>query len=150
MYAPHTVTLYNVIQETDLESFEDVERVYITFLRGVFLDAVKAVNVRVSGQESADAVSLFIPFDVEAVDATTGEPKEYAAPQDFWRADDAERQGLWTLSYEGHGGETFFVRGEVVEPPDVARAMDDAYNVTKVDLKDFGTPRMRHWEVGGV
>lgn len=144
---PHTVSIYNVIQETDAATFEEVERVYVTLLRGVLLDASKAVNVRESGLVSADAVNLYIPFTVEAVDGTTGAAKQYAPPQAFWAA--ADRSGLWTLSVEGNGGETFFVKGEVVEKnASVARAHDDAYNVTKVDMKDFGG--LQHWEVGGA
>ena len=26
---------------------------------------------------------------------------------------------------------------------------DDVYKVTKVDMKDFGSPSMQHWQVGG-
>lgn len=150
MYTPHTVTLYNVIQETNPETFEEQEYVYITILRGVFLDASKATNVRQSGLESADAVDLFIPFAVHAVDGITGQTKYYAKPQEFWQASHIARSSLWTLGVEGNGGETFFVKGEVVTTASVARAHDDAYNVTKVDTKDFGRVSMRHWQVGGA
>lgn len=150
MYTPHTVTLYNVIQETDPTTFEDREYVYITILRGVFLDASKATNVRLSGLESADAVDLFIPFAVHAVDGITGKTKHYVNPQEFWQAPPVTREALWTLGVEGNGGETFFVKGEVVAPVNVARAHDNAYNVTKVDAKDFGRVSMRHWQVGGA
>ena len=149
MYTPHTVTVYNVIQETDLTTFEETERVYVTILRGVFLDASKAVNVRESGLVSADAVDLFIPFTVEAVDSL-GVAKEYVGPQEFWKKTHAERAGFWTLSVEGNGGETFFVKGEVVETVNVARAHDESYTVTKIDTKDFGNPAMQHWQVGGA
>lgn len=150
MYTPHTVTVYNVIQETDTSTFEETERVYVTILRGVFLDASKATNVRESGLVSADAVDLFIPFTVEAVDGTSGEAKSFVGPQEFWASTDAQRADKWTLSVEGNGGETFFVKGEVVEQVNVARAYDQSYNVTKVDTKDFGRPSMRHWQVGGA
>lgn len=150
MYTPHTVTVYNVIQETDMATFEEVERVYVTILRGVFLDASKAVNVRDSGLVSADAVNLFIPFSVKAVDGTTGAKKSYVGPQAFWAAADEARSGKWTLSVEGNGGETFFVKGEVVDGVAVARAHDQSYTVTKVDEKDFGRPSMQHWQVGGA
>ena len=149
MYTPHTVTVYNVIQETDLATFEEVERVYVTILRGVFLDASKARNVNDSGLVSADAVNLFIPFSVEAVDGTTKNPKVYAGPQDFWASTHVQRAGKWTLSVEGNGGETFFVKGEVVTTVNAARAADDSYTVTKVDTKDFGRLAMQHWQVGG-
>ena len=68
MYAPHTVTIYNVVQEIDPTTLDEAEKVYTTILRGVMLQASKGVNVRESGLESADAVNLYIPFAVEAVD----------------------------------------------------------------------------------
>ena len=71
MYAPHTVTIYNVTQETDQTTFKDVQKSYITVLRGVMLQASKAANVRQSGLEGADAVNLYIPFSTPAVDGVT-------------------------------------------------------------------------------
>lgn len=41
---PHTVTIYNVSQETDPATFKDVEKTYITVLRGVLLEASKAAT----------------------------------------------------------------------------------------------------------
>lgn len=148
MYAPHTVTVYNSVVETDSATFEDVSKLYVTILRGVMLQASKGVNVRESGLEGADAVNLYIPFGVEAVDGTTGEPKTYTGPQAFYNV--ADKSGLWTLSVNGDGGNTFFVKGEfVTDNETVALAHDDCYNVTKVDEKDFGSASMQHWEVGG-
>ena len=149
MYAPHTVTIYNIVQEIDPTTLDEVEKVYTTILRGVMLQASKAVNVRESGLEGADAVNLYIPFSVEAVDGTTGKAKTYAPPQAFLAA--ADKSGLWTLSVNGNGGLTFFVKGEfVTDKEDVAMAQDGCYNVTKVDEKDFGSVDMRHFFVGGV
>ena len=149
MYTPHTVTVYNVLHETDPATFEDTDSVNITILRGVFLDASKATNVRQSGLVSADAVNLYIPFGVNATDGTSGTAKSYAKPQAYWSAQD--RRSLWTLSFEGNGGETFFIKGEVVlQDLNAARAHDDCYVVTKVDEKDYGSPDMQHWEVGGA
>lgn len=152
MYAPHTVTIYNATQETDPETFKDVQKSYITVIRGVMLQASKAANVRASGLESADAVNLYIPFSAPAVDGVTGAEKRYVGAQEFWRADD--KSGLWTLSTDGNGGTTFFVKGEVVEPDMTEQAIemahDDVYKVTKVDMKDFGSADMQHFEVGGA
>ena len=149
MYAPHTVTVYNIVRETDPATFEGPEKAYITILHGVMLQAAKAVNVRKSGLESADAVDLYIPFAVQAVDGKTGAAKAYAKPQAYNNA--ADKSGLWTLSYSGNGGETVFVKGEVVsDNMTVVRAQDDCYTVTKVDEKDFGSADMQHWQVGGV
>lgn len=151
MYAPHTVTIYNVTQETDQTTFKDVQKSYITVLRGVMLQASKAANVRQSGLEGADAVNLYIPFSTFAVDGVTGTAKRYVGPQEFWRA--VDKSGLWTLSTDGNGGTTFFVKGEVVEPEKTEEAIemlyDDVYKVTKVDMKDFGSADMQHWQVGG-
>lgn len=149
MYMPHTVTIYNVVQETDPATFEDVTVNYITILRGVFLDASKATNVRESGLEGADAVTLHIPFSVTAVDGVTGAEKQYVGPMEFWRA--ADKSGIWTLSTDRN---TFFAKGEVVEPDRseeyINLRYDGVYTVTKVDVKDFGSPALRHWEIGAV
>lgn len=149
MYAPHTVTIYNIVRETDLSTLKEVEHVYITILRGVMLQASKGANVRESGLEGADAANLYIPFAVEAVDGKTGATKTYAKPQEFVKATD--RGGLWTLSYDGNGGETVFVKGEFVsDNMDIVQHQDDCYNVTKVDAMDYGSTSMQHWEVGGA
>lgn len=147
---PHTVTVYNIVQEEDPSTFKAVEHVYITILRGVMLQASKGANVRQSGLEGADAANLYIPFTVEAVDGKTGTAKTYAKPQEFVKA--ADRSGLWTLSYDGNGGETLFIKGEFVFDGtnlNVVRYHDDCYNVTKVDAMDYGSADMQHWEVGG-
>lgn len=148
---PHTVTIYNVTQESD-ENFNDTQKSYITVIRGVFLEASKAANVRESGLEGADAVNLYIPFSSPAVDGVTGQKKQYVGPQEFWRA--ADKSGLWTLSTDGNGGTTFFVKGEVVEPEKAEQMIemlyDDVYKVTKVDMKDFGSSAMQHFQVGGA
>ena len=107
MYAPHIVTIYNVTQETDQETFHDTQKSYITVIRGVMLQASKAVNVRESGLEGADAVNLYVPFASLAVDGVTGQEKRYVGPQEFWRA--ADKSGIWTLSTDGNGVTTFFV-----------------------------------------
>ncbi len=144
---PHTVTLYNIQTETDPATLQDVTTSYITILRGVFLDATKAVNVRQSGLEGADAVALYIPFSVDAVDGVTGKAKRYVWPLEFWRAED--KRELWTLST---GGNTFFVKGEAVEPDRdvqfIEMMYDHVYDITSIDEKDVGGS-MAHWEVGG-
>lgn len=148
MYAPHIVTIYNIVQEIDPTTLDEVEKAYTTILRGVMLQASKGVNVRESGLESADAVNLYIPFSVEAVDGKTGAAKAYAKPQEFAKA--ADRIGLWTLSYNGNGGETVFVKGEFIsDNMTVVQYHDDCYKVTKVDAMDYGSDDMQHWEVGG-
>lgn len=147
---PHTVTIYNVTSEIDKTTLTERLVNHMTILRGVLLDASKAVNVTRSGLEGADAVNLYIPFSVNAVDGLTGQKKRYAPPMEFWRMED--KSGYWTLSVTGHGGKTIFVKDEVVEPDlteeQISLAYDGVYNVTKVDEKDFGG--LKHFQVGGV
>lgn len=144
---PHTVTLYTTITESDPETLADTEKRYITVLRGVLLDAAKASNVRTSGLEGADSANLYIPFDVDAVDGETGESKTFVPAVEFFNAED--KNGLWTLS---DGGNTIFVKGEIVQPEYSTSLLEmkygDVYTVTKVDCKDFG--KLPHWEVGGA
>ena len=144
---PHTVTLYNVSNEELLPTFEPVLTNYITVLRGVLLDESKASNVSKSGLEGADAVNLYIPANVDAMDGVKGERKRYVGPIEFWRTED--KTGLWTLSVSRN---CFFVKGEAIHPDwtvqTIEAAYDSVYDVTKVDYKDYSGD-MRHWEVGG-
>lgn len=151
---PHTVTMYNVTVETDKTSITSKITKHITVLCGVLLEATKAVNVRESGLESADSVSLIIPFCVEATDGITGKKKKYVPPVEFWRSDD--KSGLWTLAVSAKDGSTdgntFFIKGKVVEPDLSIEAIemmyDHVYDITKVDEMDYGG--LAHWEVGAV
>lgn len=145
---PHVVTVYNTESvELPENNFNPTQVNHITVLRGVLLDASKSTNVSKSGLEGADAVNLYIPVGVEAVDGVTGQKKQHTGPIEFWRAED--KSGLWTLSV---GRNCFFVKGEVIHTDwtvqTIEAAYDDVYDVTKVDFKDFGG-EMSHWEVGG-
>jgi hypothetical protein len=147
MMFPHTVTLYNVVLETDMTTLTQETINYITVLDGVLLTATKAKNVTATGLTGADDVTLYIPFDVKATDGITGEPKEFIGDMEFFNASD--KNGLWTLST---GKNTFFVKGKVIEPDKTVEYInmryDDVYNVTTVDRMDYGT--LKHFEVGGA
>lgn len=143
---PHTVTLYNVVTEPDPNDITREHTTnYITILEGVLLDASKAVNVRASGLDSADAVNLYIPYNVKATDGLTGETKEYANSMTFWSAPDKSK--MWTLK---PGVNSFFVKGVVVDEKatfeSISLQNSNTYNITKVDDKDFGN--LKHFEVG--
>ena len=140
---PHSVTLYNVETQQDAEFRETVVN-HTTILRGVLLTASQAVSKGAS--EGADAVSLYIPFSVEAVDGETGEAKKYAAPAAYKALED--KIGHWTLE---PSRSCFFVKGEVVEAgsmQEIEAAHDDVYAVTRADVRDYGGD-MQHFEVGG-
>lgn len=145
---PHTVTVYNVTNEESPETgFKPKTINYITVLKGVLLDEAKASNVNKSGLEGADAANLYIPLSAAATDGITGKEKIYMGPVEFWRAED--KSALWTLST---GGNCYFVKGKAVHPEwtvqTLEAAYDNVYDVTKIDLKDFGGD-MAHFEVGG-
>ena len=145
---PHTVTVYNIDSgETPENDFRPGLVNHITVLHGVLLDASKGANVRSSGLVGADSVNLYIPMNVRAVDGVTSKEKRFVDPVTFWRSDD--KSGIWTLNV---GENTFFVKGEVVEPDKsvsfIETAYADVYSVTKVDVKDFG--RLAHIQVGGA
>ena len=145
---PHTIPLYIITE--DQVTFEQVTN--ITVLEGVLLDAAKAANVRSSGMENADAVTVYIPFSVKAYDGQTAEIMRYVSPKEYHAA--ADKSGLWTLdSAPPTDVSTFIVKGEVVEPEKdfqwINRTHDDVYRINSVDEKDFGSDEMRHWEVGG-
>lgn len=143
MYAPHTVTLYYNGENQDFEPVTE-----ITVLHGVFYDATKAANVTKSGLDGADAVNLYIPFNVKAVDGHTGKLRQYVSPKEFEAAED--KSDIWTL---GIGPEFFFVKGEIVEDLDFQQMnakYDNVHRITKVDEKDFGSPELRHWQIGGA
>ena len=70
-----------------------------------------------------------------------GEPKNaqeaaamYKALMDQENAILTENQSLW---------EKVFMEEQI------EMLYDDVYKVTKVDMKDFGSPSMQHWQVGG-
>lgn len=148
MYAPHTVTVYNVSENLDtLESERNV-----TVLDGVFLDISKAANVQRSGLENADAATLFIPFSVYAYDPFTGNKKTYVTAKRYAELED--KTNYWTLQVGGESSSVpcFFVKGAIAEdlPYSAIRSrFDFVYDVTSVDTRDFGSEHMQHWQVGG-
>lgn len=147
MYTPHTVTIYNVSEDP-----ETLELSYnVTFLRGVFLDRSEAANITKSGLRDADAATLFIPFTVEAVDAVTGDPKQYIGPKAYRQLEDVS--GYWTLEGGGmsSGADSFFIKGEVLNYNGYAKMRemyDDVYDITTIDIRDFGSEDMQHFQVG--
>ena len=128
------ITIYNRYfdKETRLDKYQR------TVLYGVFWDERKAVNRLQSGLEDADEVTIVIPFKV-ATD------KKYVPPKEFEKLED--KAGYFTLQ-EGDrvvkGAVDFEITGKA---SDLDKEYE-AFTITSVDTKDFGSPHMRHWEVG--
>lgn len=148
MYAPHVATVYNAYEDASYNILYN-----ITILNGVLMDDSKGTNISKSGLSDADSVTMFIPFDVQAVDAL-GNAKTYLPPKEFYAT--ANKASYWTLDTGGQasGVATYFIKGSVVETTNQSYAKlrekyDAVYNVSTVDIRDFGTDDMRHWQVGG-
>lgn len=146
MYTPHVITLVNATENAN----EQMEY-NITVLDGVFLDLSKRKNVDKSGLSDADAATLFIPFSTVGKD-TQGTTKQYISPKAYDAL--ANKSGYWTLKEGGKSSavECFFIKGTVSEVSSYAEAKnayDYVYAVTSVDLRDFGSDDMQHFQVGG-
>lgn len=147
MYTPHTVTLINVIEGDDYAM-----QYNITVLHGVMLQASKRANVNKSGLLDADAVTLYIPFTVNATGPAGGE-KRFVGPKAFEALGGS--RDIWTLRGGSKSSAVgcFFIKGEISDGLSYAEALktyDDVYRVTTVDTMDYGSASMHHWEVGGI
>lgn len=147
MYTPHTVTIYNSLGK-DPETGKP--RNEITILNGVFLDISQGENIMRSGLANVDHAILYIPMSIKAVNATTEQEQQYVPPKEYELLED--KTGFWTIGERKNNG-CYFVKGKVVEPESDYREIntryDYAYIVTSVDVRDFGSESMQHWQVGG-
>lgn len=148
MYTPHTVTIYNATTDPVTLSIA----YNITVIEGVFLDVSKAANVQKTGLGDADSATLYIPFNVTARDGTTGAIKAYKPPKEYRAFSD--KSGYWTIEPGGKDSSIgcFFVKGRAVSDAGykyLRENFDHVYDVTTVDIRDFGSADMQHWQVGG-
>lgn len=139
MYTPHVITLVIASEEDNGLEYNSV------VLDGVFLDLNKRSNVNRSGLADADSATLYIPFSIQT-------DKEYLPPKEYEAQE--SKDGYWTLFDGGDasGADCFFIKGVIEDPLPYAEAKqryDYVYHVTSVDLRDFGSKRMQHWQVGG-
>ncbi len=129
------ITVYNKYfnKETRTDKYQR------TVLHGVFWDDKKAMNRLQSGLENADEVLVVIPFAVIS-------DKEYINPKEFERLED--KSNYFTLREEDR-----IVKGDI-DFEIIGKLSDldkeyEAFTITSVDTKDFGSPYMRHWEISG-
>ena len=139
MYCPHTVSMI---------SFHH-EQPYLTVLRGVMLQALDGRSVQRRGDQDEANARLYVPLDVRAENAE-GREVTFLPPVEYARCPDPENH--WTLQPEGEsaGRGGFFVKGELPRPCTLAEAReqhDFVYPVAGFYLHDYGSRRMRHYEV---
>lgn len=135
MYSNASITIYN--KYTDRTTRTDAYK--RTVIKNVFFDEKKATNRLQSGLIDADQVLLLIPFDHDS-------QAKYVAPIEFKELED--KQNHFTLQ----NGDRI-VKGDIdYEITGRISDLDKEYQtftITSVDTKDFGSKKMRHWEVGG-
>ena len=106
MKLPHTVTLFQPSGRT--------------VLSGVLLESTRGTSVSKTAMNSADTVTLHIPFSVA--------PDLRLDPEtDYFAYGDVPDEGNYQANREKH----------------------EVYRVTSVARYDYGFPQMQHWEVGG-
>lgn len=106
MKLPHTVTLFQPSGRT--------------VLSGVLLESTRGTSVSKTAMNSADTVTLHIPFSVA--------PDLRLDPEtDYFAYGDVPDEGSYQANREKH----------------------EVYRVTSVARYDYGSPQMQHWEVGG-
>lgn len=150
MYSPHDVTLITVTIAPN-----GVEERNVTHLHGVFLDSHAGGAIYKNGIQSDDNATLFIPEQtVKATDPLTGIEKQYLAPDLFNNCPD--KSSAWTIFPGGKQSsqDCYFVKGllDASERSEYAALRMRTYEVYRVSncvYRDFGSPRMHHWQVGG-
>lgn len=131
-------TIYNGYQEGAKTLYQK------TVLRGVFWAASKSANIRQVGVNDADSVMIYIPFAVDAGGRGYLSPRQWAASEEkdkYWTLQPAA--GIAARIMKGQGPEIT----ETYKMRDLERDYDDVYNITTVDMADYGSPGMQHWEV---
>lgn len=130
MYTNTNIIIYN--KYLDKEERLDVYK--RTVIKNVFWEERKATNRLQSGLIDADHVLVLIPF--ENLDMS-----QYRPPKEF-----EGEEGTFTFQ----NGDRI-IKGEIElkisRPTDLDRDYE-AFTITSVDKKDFGSKRMRHFEVG--
>ena len=139
MYTPHTVSL--IIYHGDSP--------FLVYLRGVMLQALNGRSVPRRGGMEENEATLYVPLSARAENAA-GEPLIFLPPLEYARRADPEK--YWTLQPEGEsaGRSSFFVKGEIAEACSLAEARekyDYVYIVAGLQLHDYGSPALRHYEV---
>ncbi len=126
-------TIYNKYVAAGAEAYQR------TVLVAVEWENRKAANVVRSGLLEADAVAVYVPFNLGT---------NYLKPV-AWQAL-ISKTGKWTLQVGD-----YIVKGLVLSDissvftiSDLKQAYNDVVRITSVDTFDLGSSRMNHWQIG--
>ena len=147
MYTNTGATLYNY----DRDKTTGKVTYRRTHLRNVFWDDSKQSNVLKSGLTSVESVNISVPFDVDA------EGKTYKSPKEYLNSTDKDNSFTFTAN-----SQDLIVKGIIDYEIDNSSSQkiserlsylknkyDYVMTISIVDMKDFGSENMRHWEIGG-
>lgn len=147
MYTNTGATLYNY--DRDKSTGKVTYR--RTTLENVFWDDSKQSNTMKSGLTSIESVKVCVPFDVKTNN------KKYASPKAYLNS--ADKDSLFTFVANS---QDLIVKGIIEYEIDntsnqtiseslsyMKNNFDYVMTVSVVDMKDFGSERMQHWELGG-
>lgn len=108
-----------------------------TVLSGVFWEEKLATNRLQSGVEHSDAIMVVVPLNVDTTET-------YLPPMEFKKQEN--NIGYFTFQKGDR-----IVRGNIDFELENSTNLDkeyEAFTITSIDTKDFGSSFMRHWEVG--
>lgn len=130
MYTNSSITIYNkyFIKSEKTDGYKR------TVIKNAFYEERQATNRLQSGLIDADKVLVLIPFE-------SLEIGEYVPPREF-----EGLEGTFTIQ----NGDRI-VKGEVLLEINKPTELDkeyEAFTITSVDKKDFGSKKMRHFEIG--
>jgi len=147
MFAPHTVTLVNVITSKNADYTEE-NTLHAVVLHGVFLDVSDGSRPSQNGSTNDYNATLLIPEDVDARDPFNGRKMHYVSPEEY-KGDD----NTWTVKACGSTSniDCYFVKGErsAHDYRTMRMTYPNVYDSVSVTHYDYGSASMRHWEVRG-
>lgn len=147
MYTNTGATLYNY----DRDKATGKVTYRRTYLRNVFWDDSKQSNVLKSGLTSVESVNISVPFDVDAEGKTYKSPKEYLNSTDkdnsfTFTANSQDLIVKGIIDYEINNSSSQKISESLSY---LKNNYDYVMTISIVDMKDFGSENMRHWEIGG-
>lgn len=134
MLTNETAVIYNKYFDvnTRREKYQPVK------IPAVYWEGAKIVNVATSGLENADSIRIIIPrMILEYME------KEYIEPINFKRLSDKQRESYFTIA----PGDRIIKGSKIYDLQELDKKIE-AFTITKVDEKFFGSYHMQHFEVG--
>lgn len=134
MMTNESICIYNkfIDKETRSTKYQSI------VIPKVYWEESKAANVIASGLENADSLKTIIPKSV--IDNLD---KKYVTPKEFKALSDYDRKDYFTLGI----GDRITQGSNIYSIEELDKKVE-AYTITKVDHKFFGSYYLQHVEIG--